>query len=197
MSKSTGPKSKSSTKRKYVESHWLIFAIQGAITLLAGGYLMFSGSTDVVFLVVVAGSILLGLSFIEIFNIIHRQRRQNNWAIPLVVACFEAAVGTAMIFASSKTHAIHIALLAGYTLVRGITSIIIGFVSFNNMTNRFFWVACGMTGSVIAFVIFADTGASDTYFIKIFGTFLMVLGLTNTFFAVHSRDQLIKAKKAS
>jgi len=192
--KSAKSKKKTVTKRKYVESHWVIFALQGIIALLAGAYLMFTNNSSVNHLVITVGSVLIGLAIIEVFNIIIRRRRQHGWGIPLAVAIFEAAVGTTMILASDQSHIVHIALLAGYTLVRGVASIFIGFVSFTNMTNRFFWVACGMVGCIIAFIIFADAGLSETTFVKIFGTFLMVLGLTNVFFAIHSRDELKKAK---
>ena len=195
MKKSAKSKAKVATKRKYIESHWLIFGVQGIVALLAGAYVMFTSSQDVSQLVIMIGVILVGLAVIEIFNIIHRRRRQDSWGIPLVVACFEAAVGTSMILASNERHELHIALLAGYTLIRGVTSIIIGFVSFkNNMTDRFFWVACGMVGSIIGFVILADQATNDTTFIRLFGTFLMVLGLTNIFYSIHSRDELQKSK---
>jgi len=182
------------TKLKYVESHWMIFILQGIIALLAGAYLMFTKNDSVPQLVMTVGSVLIGLAVIEVLNITIRHRRQHGWGIPFAVALFEAVVGTTMILASDQSHVVHIALLAGYTLIRGITSIIVGFVSFNNMVDRFFWVACGMTGSIIAFIIFADAGLSETTFVKVFGIFLMVLGLTNTFFAIHSRDELKKVK---
>jgi len=192
VSKSTGPKSKSSTKRKYVESHWGVFILQGLIALSAGAYIMLSNSDSIQYLVSVVGCVLIGLAIIELLNVLIRRRRQHGWGIPLAVAIFQIGVGTAMLFASDQTHVVHIALLAGYTLVHSVASIFIGFVSCRNLTDRFFWVACGMVGSVIAFVIFADPGFSETVFIKIFGTFLMVLGLTNVFFALHSREKLGK-----
>lgn len=197
MKKATKPTRK--TRRKYVESHWLIFAFQGIIALLAGWFFLFTGSTDVSQLVIIIGSVLLGLAVVEIFNIIHRHRRQHDWGIPLGVAILEAGVGITMIVGSNVSYELHIALLAGYTLIRSIASIVIGFVSFDNMTDRFLWVVGGMVGAVIGFVILADPGIATTTFIKIFGTYMMVLGLTNLTFAAHSRDelkQIAAAKKA-
>jgi uncharacterized membrane protein HdeD (DUF308 family) len=188
-------KAKDKTGQRYVESHWLVFILKGIVTLLAGAFIMFTSSDDVPRLVTFIGCVLIGLAIVEIGNIFYRRIRQRSWGIPLVVAIFEAAVGIAMIMLSKESHVVHIALLAGYALVRGVTSIIIGFVSFSNSINRFLWVACGMACSVIAFVIFADQGLSETTFIKIFGTFLMILGLTDIFFGINSRDEL-KALKS-
>ena len=183
----TTPKAKA--KRKYVQSHWLIFGIQGLVALGAGAYIMFTNNTDVSQLVITVGTVLIGLGIIEIFNILHRKRRQDSWGIPLAVALFETTVGITMIMSSCQAHELHIVLLAGYTLVRGVTSIVIGFVSFKDQTDRFLWVACGMVTSIIGFVILADQGIGDTVFIKLFGTFLMALGLTNIFYSIHSREQ--------
>jgi uncharacterized membrane protein HdeD (DUF308 family) len=197
VKKSTPVKTNKKTKHKYVESHWLIFAIQGIIAISVGAYVMFTDNQDISYLVGIVGSVLIGLAIIELLNTIYRHQRQHNWGIAFSVAIFEAAVGTTMIFASSASHELHIALLAGYTLVRGVTSIVIGFASFDNLTDRFLWVTCGMVGSVIAFVIFADQGLSHTTFIKLFSTFLMVFGLTNIFFAIHSRDEKLQQLRSS
>lgn len=192
-------KNGSRSKRKYVESHWLIFALQGIIALLAGWFFLFTGNESVSQLVIIIGSVLIGLAVVEMFNIVHRHRRQHDWGIVLGVAILEAAVGIAMIVCNSIGHELHIALLAGYTVIRSVSSIIIGFASFSNMTDRFLWVVCGMVGCVIGFVILADPGISTTTFVKIFGTYLMVLGLTELTFAAHSRDelkQIAESKKA-
>ena len=193
MKKTTSSSTKD--KQRYVESHWLVFIFKGIIAFLAGAYIMFTPGDNVPQLVTIIGSVLIGLAVVEIGNMLYRRIRQRRWGIPLVVAIFEAAVGITMILASNESHVVHIALLAGYALVRGVTNIIIGFVSFENLTDRFLWVTSGMVGSIIAFIIFADPGISEFTFIMIFGTFLMVLGLTDIFFGIHSRDQL-KALKS-
>lgn len=195
--KSTKATKPTKTRRKYVESHWLIFAIQGVIALFAGWYALFSPREDISHLVVVIGSALIGLAVIEIFNVIHRRSRQHDWGIPLVVAIIQAAIGTTMVVANASDHVLHIALLAGYTILYSITAIIIGFVSFDNMTDRFLWVVCGIIGAIIGFVLFSDPGLSETTFVKIFGSFLMVLGLTQLIFAIHSRDELKQLKKST
>ena len=184
-------KSKAQTKVGHFESHWGIFSIQGVIALLIGAYLLFSGESSN-WLINVTGFSLIALGVVEIINILHRHRNNHSWGTQLAISLVEAAIGVVVII--SDNHVLHIALLAGYALVDGVTSMVIGFTNFTNYVSRFFWVACGMVSSVIAFVIFADQGLSETTFIKLFATFLMVLGLTSVFFAIHSRDELKKLK---
>ena len=55
-----------SIKRKYVDSHWLIFALEGAIALLFGWFALFTNLSDTNALVSIVGSMLLGLGIIEL-----------------------------------------------------------------------------------------------------------------------------------
>ena len=185
------------TKRKYIESHWLIFGLRGLVALLAGWYIMFSSNQSIPHFVIFIGAVLISLALIEVFNMIHRRVRQHGWGLPLGVAVIEAGVGVVMITANSTSYELHIALLAGYTLLRGLASIVIGAVSAYNFTDRFLWLVCGIVGCIIGFVILADPGLSETTFVKIFGSFLMVFGITNIIFAAHSYDELkqLKTKK--
>ncbi len=186
---------KNTTKKRYTESHWLIFLLEGLIALAAGAYVMFTGINEVPHLVTTTGIVLVAISIIEIFNTLHRKRLAHNWGISLAIALFEAAIGTAMLIANQESHILHIALLATYTIIRGLATLIIGFTNFRKKpTPRFLWVACGTITSIIGFTILADTGFSDTIFIKIFATFLMVFGLTNLFFGIYSRDEIKKLK---
>ena len=180
----------SKEKQKYIESHWLIFGLKGAAEMLVGWYLMFTNREDVPSLMMIVGIALLGLGLIEVFNMLHRKRRQRTWGLPLGVGIFEAGLGLAVLLTMNLDYQIHIALLAGYVIIRSVLSIVIGFRSFSNATDKFLWVTCGIVGSILGFIILADPGLSQTTFIKLFGTFLMVVGLMDLVFAAHSRDEI-------
>jgi uncharacterized membrane protein HdeD (DUF308 family) len=184
----------STEKRKYVESHWVIFGLQGVIEMLAGLYLMFATREDVPMLMGVIGCTLLGLGLIEVFNMLHRKRKQRSWGMPLGVGVFEVALGVGILLTMTMNYQIHIALLASYAVLRSMMSILIGFRSFTNSTDKFLWVICGIVGAILGFIILADPGVSETTFVKLFGTFLMVVGLTDLVFSAHSRDQVRSAK---
>jgi hypothetical protein len=90
-----------------------------------------------------------------------------------------------------------VAILSGYVVFASIVTIIMGFASFKNMTDRFMWVVNGMVGAVLAVLMFGGaSAANDTtaaYFcakVLLFGTYLMVNGITYLFFGIHSRDEI-------
>ena len=65
-----------------------------------------------------------------------------------------------------------------------------GFVSFRDMTDRFMWVVNGMLGCVAAFMMFGGTNLGDIAHIELFGTYLMINGITDLFFGVHSKEEM-------
>lgn len=186
----------SKVKRKYVESHWLIFALLGVVTFIAGLYLMFSPSEDVAHYMYVIGYILMSLAVVQVINVIYRKQRQFNWGISLVIALIEFAVGMTLVLTTSMSYEFHIALIAAYVLIRSISSIVSGFSSFTNMTDKFMWVVYGMVGSILGFILLADPGVSETTFIRVFATFMLIAGLTNLMYGIHAKDELTEAKLA-
>ncbi|MFV0485457.1 MAG: HdeD family acid-resistance protein [Candidatus Saccharimonadales bacterium] len=186
----------SKVRRKYIESHWLIFALLGVVTFIAGLYLMFSPSEDVAHYIYVIGYVLMSLAIVQVINVIYRKQRQHSWGMSVGIALLEFGVGLTLVLAASFAYEFHIALIAGYVLLRSVTSIISGFSSFTNMTDKFMWIVYGMVGSILGFVLLADPGVSETTFIRVFATFMLVAGLTNLMYGIHAKDELIEAKQA-
>lgn len=183
-------------KRKYTESHWLVFAFQGVVGLLFGWYVMFTNITALNTLIMIAAATLLVLGIISIFNLIHRKRLQHAWGLTLVDAIIEVAIAGVLFFVKDADYTIKISLIAGYTLFRGVLEILIGLKSLTDSTDRFMWTVCGICGVILAFVIFnAGAFADPTTFIKFFGTYMMIYGITNLIYGVHNKNELTEQKE--
>ncbi len=199
----------SNTKRKFIESHWLTFALKGAISVVASLCLMFSRSNDTHTLTHILGWTMFGLAFIEIANVVYRKVRSNNWGFPLFLGILELAISIALLYTvdpeatDESLIATRVAILAGYVIFASVVTIVMGFMSFNNITDRYMWVINGMIGSVLAFLMLGGTSsASDTagiFFgtkVLVFGVYLLVNGLTDLFFGIHARDMAIEQREA-
>ena len=198
-----------SIKRKYVDSHWLIFAFEGAVALLFGWFALFTNLTDTSALVSIVGSLLLGLGIIELFNLLRRTHLNETWGFTLVSALIEVGAAFALLFTSDQELVWHLALIAGYTVVRGVFEILIGLKSIDDKTDKFIWVITGICGCVMGFVILNSGNATVTdnapAFIKFFGAYMTLYGLANLIYGVHNHDQesdlkaerSISAKKAA
>ena len=200
-----------SIRRKYIESHWLVFAVKGALAIFAGICMILSFKNDLQYLTRAAAFAMLGMAIAEIFNIFHRKSLQRDWGFPFAISLVELIVGIALIVLVDDNNpnldniALRLAIFAGYILYASVMCIIIGFSCFKNLTDSLFWITEGIVGAVLGFVTFADNGLSDVTHIKIFGVYLLVKGLTELYFGIHSKDEMAdlhsirvaRAKKAA
>ena len=183
------------TKKKFIDSHWLVFALQGVISLLFGWYIMFTGRTDLRMLVTVVGVTLLGLGIVELFNVLHRHTHQETWGLNLGIAAIEIAVSLALLMTLDQNVAWHLTIIAAYTLCRGIFEILIGLKSIDDSTDKFIWLVCGICGAILGFVILNSGHFATTAFLQFFGTYMMIFGLGNLIYGVHNRDQQREYKR--
>ena len=77
----------SATKRKFIESHWLTFAVKGVVSIIAGLCMMLTVKGDIGYLTKVVGCALIFLGAVEFINVLHRIRRRQVQARP---ACLQA-----------------------------------------------------------------------------------------------------------
>ncbi|MBP5675347.1 DUF308 domain-containing protein [Candidatus Saccharibacteria bacterium] len=192
-----------SIKRKYVDSHWLIFAFEGAVALLFGWFALFTNLKEVSALVSIVGSTLLGLGIIELFNLLRRAHLNETWGFTLISALIEVGIAFALLFTADQELVWHLALIAGYTVVRGVFEILIGLKSVDDITDKFIWVITGICGTIMGFVILnsGNEAVSENAltFIKFFGAYMMLYGLANLIYGVHNHNQAedLKAERSA
>ena len=195
------------SKNKYIESHWLVFGLKGALASIAGLCLILSFS-EVDYVTRLLGYSMIGLGIIELLNVFHRKRKQRAWGIPLAVSIIELFVAATLLFAAVPNFIMHLfpgaeyeqiqgnvlafrlVVLAVYTLYASVSSIIIAFRSFSNKTDRFIWLMEGMFGAIMAFAMMGENGVDANTHLRVFGVYLLVKGLTDLIFGVHSKEEL-------
>lgn len=178
-----------STKLKYIDSHWGIFALQGIVALLFGWFALFTSSSDIQTLVIVVGSVLLSLGIIELLNLLARTRTKNTWGVSLLMAILEISAGLALLFTYEQNVAWHLIVIAAYTILRGIFEIILGLRAIDDLTDKFIWILAGICACIMGVVILNTGHLGTTPFIKYFGSYMMVFGVVNLIYSVHNNEQ--------
>ena len=171
--------------RKYIDSHWLIFALKGVIAILIGGYTLFSPYRSLTSVVTTVGIFLLSFSIIEFVNALFRARQKTGWAVSVSLAIVDAVVALALLFTADQDATWHLYIIAAYTFCRGFAEIVSGFRATVDPTDRFTWVFGGMCGAIMGIVIFN----SGDFFTRFFGVYLLILGICSLFYGVHNRAQ--------
>lgn len=179
----------SKIQRKYIDSHWLVFGVEGVVALIFGWFVLFSSSQDTTFLVATVSCMLLILGLIELFNVLHREHFRRTWGFSAVIAVFELVTALVLFTSLTQNPAIAMTILSIYALVRGVFEILIALRSVDDSTDRFIWLLCGICGIIFAFIVFNSGHFTPGTFVKFFGSYLMIIGLSNLIYGVHNRDQ--------
>lgn len=183
-------------KRKYIDSHWLVFIFQGVIALIFGCLTLFTADDSVAGLMPIIGIFLLALSVVEFANSLYRSRRREGWLVSVLVALFDAAFGLAILFTATQTMVWHLSLVAGYTALRGIFELLLGFRTTVDPTDRFIWILCGVAGVIFGLVIFNSGHLENVEFLRFFGAYMMILGVSSLIYGVHNREQGVEDREA-
>lgn len=183
-------------KRRYIDSHWLVFIFQGAVALFFGCVALFTSSESSVSLIPIIGLCLLSLAVVEFANSLYRSHHREGWLVATLVALFDAVFGLALLFVSNYDMVWHLSLLAAYTALRGIFELVIGFRTTVDPTDRFIWVLCGVAGVIFGFVIFNSGHLANIDFVRFFGAYMLILGVASLIYGVHNREQGIEDREA-
>lgn len=186
----------SSIKRKYIDSHWLVFMFQGGITLLFGCLTLFTSRETSTSLIPIIGLALLALAVVEFANSLYRSRAHEGWFVSVLVAIFDAAFGIALLFFMNKGMVWHISLVSAYTLVRGAFEILVGFRTTVDPTDRFIWVLCGLCGIVFGIVIINSGHLTNVDFVRFFGAYMLIFGISSLIYGIHNRTQQLEDRAA-
>lgn len=184
-------------KRKYIDSHWLVFIFQGVIALFFGCLTLFtSGDNSVCGLMPIVGIFLFALAVVEFANALYRSRHHDGWLVSTLVAIFDAAFGIAILLLSGQPMVWQLSLVAGYTLLRGCFEILLGLRTTVDPTDRFIWVLCGICGIVFSFAIFNAGHLPNVDFLRFFGAYMMILGVSSLIYGRHNREQKVEDREA-
>lgn len=183
-------------KRKYIDSHWLVFVFQGIIALLFGCFALFTSNESSTALIPMIGIALLLLSVVEFANSLYRTHNRHGWLVSTLVAVFDAVFGILLLVLSDQNMTTHLFLLAGYTALRGIFELVIGFKTTVDPTDCFIWILCGISGLVFGIFISNSGHLQNVDFVRFFGTYLLILGVASLIYGAHNRTQKLEDREA-
>lgn len=184
--------------RRYIDSHWLIFVIKGIFSAIFGWILLFSASSSYLTATSLVSIFLLALSVIEFINALYRAHMRTGWFISVLVAIFDAAASLAILFApvyspSGFLYPTIFFTISAFTIIRGVSEIIIGFRTTVDPTDRAIWIITGISGTVMGVAILNSGNFSDpSLYARFFGSYILIFGLANLIYGIHNREQKIE-----
>lgn len=184
-------------KRKYIDSHWLIFILQGMVALLFGCTMLFTAGKTSIELISTVGLSLIALAVVEIANLVHRSIKHQGLIISIIVALFDLIFGIILLLFSDQEAAWYMAMIAGYTVIRGVFEIVLGFRTTVDPTDQFIWILCGMCGAVFGVAILNSGQLGGNHYVRFFGAYMLILGICSLIYGAHNRTQQLEYNSAS
>ena len=183
--------------KRFIETHWLFYAFQGAISAIFGAYILFTNINSIPTLTAIIGSSLLCLGVVEAFSIMYRKHYGKSLILSIILSVSEILIAFLLLFMQDYNMAWALTLLAIYTIGRGVLELLLAFTAISDKTDRFMWATCGICGAIIGIVILNSGGFSDqTTFVRFFSAYMMIYGVTNLIYGVHNRNELVEQKEA-
>lgn len=182
--------------RKFIDKHWLMFVLRGGLAAAFGFLALFGGLSDLSYAIGIIVIFLLVMGVIDAIGALYNSMKKHGWINSVVDALVDVAAAIALLFFAQDNFVACTVILAVYTFVSGVIDIFHGFLSTVDPTDRFIRILAGVIGAVMGFVILNAGSFELMTFVRFFGAYLLVVGVTSMVYGVHNRSQNIEDKVA-
>lgn len=182
--------------RRYIDKHWLVFLVRGAVAAAFGCFALFRGSDDIGDTIAIISVFLLFMGIIDSVGALYSSTKKHGWINAVIDAVVDVAAALALLFFAKNELTYFVVIISVYTIVSGLIDIFHGFLSTVDPTDSFIRILTGICGCVIGVVIFNAGDFEITTFIRFFGAYMMIVGLTSLIYGVHNNAQNIEDRIA-
>ena len=182
--------------RKFIDKHWLMFVLRGGLAAVFGFLALFGGLNDLNSAIAIIVIFLLVMGVIDAVGALYNSMKKHGWINSVIDALVDVAAAIALLFFAQGDFVACTVILAVYTFVSGVIDIFHGFLSTVDPTDRFIRILAGVIGAVMGFVILNAGSFELMTFVRFFGAYLLVVGVTSMVYGVHNRAQKVEDKVA-
>lgn len=182
--------------RRFIDKHWMVFLIRGALAVIFGCLMLFSGMVNVEGAVAIISVFLLFMGIIDAAGALYSSTKRHGWINSVIDALIDVVAAVSLLFFTRGDLISSLIIISVYTIVSGIIDIFHGFLSTVDPTDRFIRILAGICGCVIGIVILNAGDFEITTFIRFFGAYMLIVGITSAIYGVHNRAQNIEDKVA-
>lgn len=182
--------------RKYIDKHWLMFVVRGVMAGVFGCLILFSGLTEIGSMITLVSVFLLLMGIVDAVGALYASTKKRGWINSIIDALIDVMAAVALLFLTKDNLVNSLIIISVYTILSGIIDIFHGFLSTVDPTDRFIRALAGICGCLIGVVILNAGSFEVTAFIRFFGAYMLIVGVTSMIYGVHNRSQGIEDKIA-
>ena len=175
--------------RRFIDKHWLVFILRGALAIVFGCLTLFGGLADIQNVIALISVLLLVMGIVDAMGALYGSAKKHGWLNSVIDALIDVIAAVALLFFAKSDLAISLIIISIYTILSGVIDIFHGFLSTVDPTDRFIRVFAGICGCVMGVVILNAGNFEITTFIRFFGAYMLIVGATSLIYGVHNRSQ--------
>ena len=180
--------------RRFIDRHWLVFIFRGALAFIFGLCALLYGNMEnnrqLVFSCLCV--YLLSMGIIDSAGALYNSTKKHGWVNSVVDASIDILAALVLIFLANNEFVFQLIVLSVYACLSGVVDVFHSFMSTSDPTDRFIRILVGICGCVMSFVILntGDFNGTNTAFIRFFGAYTVVVGVTSMIYGVHNKAQI-------
>ena len=132
------------------------------------------------------------MGIIDSISALYASVKKHGWVNSVIDALIDIAAALMLLFFAKNSIVASLIIIAVYTIVSGLIDVFHGFLSTVDPTDRFIRVLAGVLGCVMGIVILNAGEFEIMTFIRFFGAYMLIVGVTSLIYGVHNRSQLIE-----
>ena len=175
--------------RKYIDKHWLTFCIRGALALIFGFFCLSGQIGSFSQTASLLSIFLLTMGVVDATNALYNSAKKRGWINSVIDSIVDVVAALCLLSFANNNIAYCTITLAVYTTVSGLIDIIHSFVTTEDQTDRFIRIAVGVCGAIMGFIILNAGDFEISTFIRFFGAYMLVVGISSFIYGVHNYDQ--------
>ena len=182
--------------RRFIDKHWVVFLFRGALAMVFGCFMLFGGTSNIENMVAILSVFLLFMGIVDAVGALYSSTRKHGWLNAVIDAMIDVVTAVVLLFFTKNDLVASLVVISVYTVLSGIIDIFHGFLSTVDPTDRFIRVLAGICGCVMGIVILNAGKFEVSTFIRFFGAYMLIVGVTSLIYGVHNRQQNIEDKIA-
>jgi len=179
-------------KRKYIDKHWTVFMVRGLFAGVFGFFLLFGGISNIDTMVAIISIFLLLMGIVDSVSALYSSTKKRGWINSIIDAVVDVLAAITLLFFARGDLVFSLVVISVYTIVSGLIDIFHGFLSTVDPTDRFIRVLAGICGCVMGAVILNAGSFEIMTFIRFFGAYMLIVGITSLIYGAHNRNQEVE-----
>ena len=178
--------------RRYIDKHWFVFIFRGLLAAGFGFLALFGAMTNFEVVISMVSVFLLLMGIVDSVSALYASVKKHGWINSVIDALVDIMAALSLLFFAKNNVTTALIIISVYTVLSGLIDVFHGFLSTVDPTDRFIRILTGILGCVIGVVILNAGDFEIMTFVRFFGAYMLLVGVTSLIYGVHNRSQSVE-----